>query len=253
MANRRGAVAPLGTYARGMARQATEAMRYGKIGPGSRVPKWRRRRGRHLGGEIVWTERYVLATDISSTFSNSNRKPQSNGWPRRDARITREHEGIEGDLRRGNLSRGTIYFPGQQKVLAGMHRALKPGGRIASIVYSTAENNKFFSIPVSIIRGRAQLPPPLPGQPGQFSLGGAGILEEAYRRAGFRETWVQTFLPLAVSARTACAREDRSGLSPMLSGCRAGGGMFGMRWTGNWAVEGPLVSRGSAWSWRWLK
>src|SRR3712207_8710864 len=29
-----------------------------------------------------------------------------------------------------------------------LSRALKPGGRIAAVVYSTPENNKFFSIPV---------------------------------------------------------------------------------------------------------
>ena len=34
---------------------------------------------------------------------------------------------------------GLIYFPDQQKALTGMHRALKQGGRIAAIVYSTGE------------------------------------------------------------------------------------------------------------------
>ncbi len=63
-----------------------------------------------------------------------------------------------------------------------MKRALKPGGRVAAIVYSTAENNKFFSIPVSIIRRRANLPPPHPGQPGPFSLGGPSVLEETFRK-----------------------------------------------------------------------
>ena len=82
---------------------------------------------------------------------------------------------------------GLIYFPDQQQALAGMKRALKPGGRVAAIVYGTAENNRFFSIPVAVIRRRADLPPPLPGQPGPFSLGGAGVLEEALRKAGFRD------------------------------------------------------------------
>ena len=74
---------------------------------------------------------------------------------------------------------GLIYFPDQQKALAGMKRALKPGGRVAAIVYSTPESNKFFSIPVSIIRRRANLPPPVPGQPGPFSLGGPGVLDQS--------------------------------------------------------------------------
>lgn len=47
---------------------------------------------------------------------------------------------------------GLIYFPDQQKALKEMRRVLKKGGKIAAIVYSTPEKNKFFSIPVSIIR-----------------------------------------------------------------------------------------------------
>ena len=82
---------------------------------------------------------------------------------------------------------GLIYFPDQQKALQGMRRALRPGGKIGAIVYSIPENNKFFSIPVSIIRRRAQLPPPQPGQPGPFSLGSPGVLEKAFLQAGFQD------------------------------------------------------------------
>ena len=54
---------------------------------------------------------------------------------------------------------GLIYFPDRHRALSGIHRALKPGGRVAAIVYSTPEQNRFFSVPVGIIRRRAQLPP----------------------------------------------------------------------------------------------
>jgi SAM-dependent methyltransferase len=90
---------------------------------------------------------------------------------------------------------GLIYFPDQQRALTGMRRVLKLGGKIAAIVYSTGENNKFFSRPSAIIRRRAQLPPPLPGQPGPFNLGSPGVLEEAFTRAGFRD--VQTHVVAA--------------------------------------------------------
>lgn len=81
---------------------------------------------------------------------------------------------------------GLIYFPDQPGALAGQYRALRPDGRISVIVYSTAERNGFFSIPISIIRRRAKLPPPAPGQPGPFSLGGPGVIEDAFRQSGFR-------------------------------------------------------------------
>ena len=103
-----------------------------------------------------------------------------------------------------------------------MHRALKHGGRTAAIVYSTAENNKFFSIPVLIIRRRAQLPPPLPGQPGPFNLDGPGVLEEVYGRAGFRELRTQIVpSPLQLSSAAECVRfeqESFGALHQMMAG-----------------------------------
>lgn len=85
---------------------------------------------------------------------------------------------------------GLIYFPDQQKALRGIHAALRDGGRFSTVVYSTPDENRFFSVPVGIIRGRAQLPPPLPGQPGPFSLGAPGVLEEALTTAGFADVEV---------------------------------------------------------------
>lgn len=80
---------------------------------------------------------------------------------------------------------GLIFFPDQQKALKEMLRVLKPGGFVAAIVYSTVDKNPFFSTPVSIIRKRAQLPPPVKGQPGPFSLGAEGVLDAAFEQAGF--------------------------------------------------------------------
>ena len=128
---------------------------------------------------------------------------------------------------------GLIYFPDQQKALRGMWRALKPGGRIAAIVYSTPDRNQFFSIPVSIIRRRAQLPPPLVGQPGPFSLGAPGVLEAAFAQAGF--TGLETRLvsaPLKLASAAECTRfekESFGALHQMLSGL-------------------PEVERDAAWS-----
>ena len=40
---------------------------------------------------------------------------------------------------------GLIYFPDQQRALAGMRHVLREGGRVAAVVYSTPERNAFFS------------------------------------------------------------------------------------------------------------
>lgn len=105
---------------------------------------------------------------------------------------------------------GLIYFPDQQKALRGFRRVLKPGGRFAAIVYSTPDANRFFSVPIGIIRTRAKTPPPLPGQPGPFSLGAPGVLEEALTQAGFRD--VETLrmpAPLRLPSAADCLRFEK--------------------------------------------
>ena len=117
---------------------------------------------------------------------------------------------------------GLIYFPDQHAALTGMHRVLRDGGRVSAVVYSTPDRNEFFSLPVSIIRSRAQLPPPLPGQPGPFSLGAPGVLEAALRDAGFRDVRVETVpAPVRMSTAAECVRFERESfgaLHQMLGG-----------------------------------
>ena len=105
---------------------------------------------------------------------------------------------------------GLIYFPDQQRALRGIRHALKPGGRFAAVVYSTPDKNPFFSIPVGIIRQRAKLPPPLPGQPGPFSLGGEGVLARSLEQAGFRDVEVRRVdSPVRLSSAAECVRFER--------------------------------------------
>lgn len=117
---------------------------------------------------------------------------------------------------------GMIYFPDQQRALRGMKHALKEGGKVVAMVYSTAEKNTFFSVPVSIIRRRANLPAPLVGQPGPFSLGGDKVLEEAFIQAGFKDVSSQVIdAPLIVDSAAECLqfeKESFGALHQMLSG-----------------------------------
>jgi SAM-dependent methyltransferase len=217
-----------GPFLRAWLGPATETMLdMAKIGPGHRVLDVAAGAGDQTlqTAERVGPSGSVLATDISANilaFAAEN--------ARRAGHLNVETKVLDGeslDVPEGSfdavISRvGLIYFPDQQRALAGMKRALKPGGRVAAIVYSTPENNKFFSVPVSIIRRRANLPPPLPGQPGPFSLGNAGVLEEAFRKAGFRDVQSRT-VPAPVRMKTAaeCVRFERESfgaLHQMLAG-----------------------------------
>ena len=117
---------------------------------------------------------------------------------------------------------GFIYFPDQHAAFVGMRLALRPGGRLAGIVYSTPEANGFFSIPVSIIRRRAQLPAPAQGQPGPFSLGAPGVIEAALERAGFTDVEARRVAaPLRLPSTAefvGFARESFGALHQMLAG-----------------------------------
>jgi len=168
---------------------------------------------------------YVLATDISSNILNfTQNAARQAGLENVDTKVMDgENLEIPDNSFDAVISRvGLIYFPDQHKALAGMKRVLKPGGRVAAITYSLPENNKFFSVPVSIIRRRANLAPPLPGQPGPFSLGGPGVLEAAYQKAGFHDIQVRLVpSPLRMPSAAECVRFERESfgaLHQMLAG-----------------------------------
>nr|WP_288837392.1 class I SAM-dependent methyltransferase [uncultured Flavobacterium sp.] len=155
----------------------------------------------------------VLATDISSNILEYAQKmAEQNGCSNIKTKVMDgENLSLEDETFDAVISRvGLIYFPDQQRALKEMLRVLKPGGKVAAIVYSTPEKNKFFSIPVSIIRNRAKLPPPLPGQPGPFSLGAEGIIEKAFEQAGFINVKSELVdSPLQLSSASECLRFEK--------------------------------------------
>lgn len=168
---------------------------------------------------------HVLATDISSNILEfAARMAKDAGLTNMSTQVMDgEHLDVPDASFDVVISRvGLIYFPDQQQALREMLRVLKPGGRVAAIVYSTPDKNTFFSVPVSIIRNRAQLPPPLPGQPGPFSLGAEGVIEKAFAQAGFTDVRaVRVDAPLRMTTAAECVRFERESfgaLHQMLSG-----------------------------------
>jgi SAM-dependent methyltransferase len=172
------------------------------------------------GGQSITAARragargHVVATDISPTILTYAAKAAAEAGVANVQTMEADGERLD-DLSEGSfdaaISRvGLIYFPDQQQALAGIRRALTPGGRFAAVVYSTAANNEFFSIPVSIIRARAGLPAPQPGQPGPFSLGAPGVLEDVLATAGFTDVSVEVVpSPLRLPSAADCVRFER--------------------------------------------
>ena len=208
--------------------EATELMlELARIGEGSRVLDV----AAGAGGQTLAAARRVgprgavLATDISSRILEfAAREARAAGFA---TVATRTMDGERLAVADGSfdavISRvGLIYFPDQQRALGEMRRAVRAGGRISAIVYSTAERNGFFSLPVSIIRRRAGLPAPGPGLPGPFSLGAPGLLERAYAEAGWRELEVRALeAPVRFPSAAECVRFERESfgaLHAMLAG-----------------------------------
>jgi SAM-dependent methyltransferase len=116
---------------------------------------------------------------------------------------------------------GLMYMPHPVTALREWRRALRPGGWVAVAVFSTPDRNPWGAVPASIIRRRAQLPPPVAGQPGPFSLGAAGALEGAFRQAGFADPEIRA-VPVPHSATSSTdyvrvAREAFGGFNAMMA------------------------------------
>jgi len=174
--------------------------------------------------ERVGPSGYVLATDISEGIVElALQVARERGLEQVE---TRAMDGEKLDLPDASFDAvlcrlGLMYMPHPVTALSEWRRALRPGGRVAVAVFSTPDRNSWGALPASIIRRRAQLPPPVAGQPGPFSLGGAGVLEDVLRQAGFAHPEVRA-LPVPHKAASAAeyvrvAREAFGGFNAMMA------------------------------------
>jgi len=156
---------------------------------------------------------HVLATDISSNILEfAALTARDRGLNNFETRVM---DGENPDAPDASfdavLSRlGLIYFPDRQGALRAAHRLLKSGGRVVLASFTTPDQNRFFSIPISIIRRRAGLAPPAPGLPGPFSLGAPGVMEEMLHGAGFVDVSTKVVrTPLRLESAAECVRFER--------------------------------------------
>ena len=153
-----------------------------------------------MGDLAVMTSRrvgpngFVLATDISTSMLNlAAETVREAGLTNVETRIIdAENLDVAPDSFNAALCRfALMLFPDRTKALAGVYRALKPAGRFAVSVWSTAEKNPLHGLPLAIVSRLAEIPAPLPGQPGMFALSGEGVLDKCLTMAGFRDVAVR--------------------------------------------------------------
>jgi len=168
---------------------------------------------------------YVLATDIAPNFvALADQVAKDAGFAQLEARLMdAENLDLPDASFDAVISRlGLMYFPNLQRALEETLRVLRPGGHISTIVFTTAQRSPFFSIPTTIIRRRAKLPAPAPGEPGPFSLGNPDVLAQHLRAVGFEDVEYRVIsAPLRMASAAECRgwRQETSGtLQQMLIG-----------------------------------
>lgn len=171
---------------------STEAMlRAAEISPGSRVLDVAAGSGDQTLGiaSRVGPDGHVLATDLSPeilAFAAENAR--RNGFDNVEIRVA---DGENLDVPEASFDAaicrlGLMFFPDPLRGLQEMRRALKPGGKACTLVFSSAEQNPCVSILMATALRHAGLPARDPNQPGgPLSLGKPGRIDALFDAAGF--------------------------------------------------------------------
>ena len=175
-------------------RVATQAMLdMAGIAPGSRVLDVAAGAGDQTLdiAERVGSRGFVLATDLSpAILALAKGNALRAGYGNVATRVA-DGESLETDEASFDAAvcrLGLMLFPDPLKGLKELHRALKPGGGVCTMVFSRPEANPCITILMSTALKHAGLPPRDPYQPGGLlSLGKPGLIDDLFRSAGFKD------------------------------------------------------------------
>lgn len=175
-------------------REATDAMlAMAEVGPGARVLDVAAGAGDQTLdiARRVGPTGAVLATDLSPAileFAKDRARRAGYGNVETAAADGENLKVNEGAFDATVCRLGLMFFPDPGKGLREMYRALKPGGRACTMVFSTTDKNPCVSILVSTAFKHARLPPRDPYQPGGLlSLGKPELIDELFQQAGFSQ------------------------------------------------------------------
>jgi SAM-dependent methyltransferase len=175
-------------------RESTDAMlAMADVGPGARVLDVAAGAGDQTLdiAKRVGPTGSVLATDLSpAILEYAKEKAQHAGYSNVETQAA-DGENLKVEQASFDVAicrLGLMFFPDPGKGLNEMFRALKPGGRACTIVFSTPDRNPCATILLSMAFKHAGLPPRDPYQPGGLlSLGKPGLIDELFRQAGFSQ------------------------------------------------------------------
>jgi SAM-dependent methyltransferase len=82
---------------------------------------------------------------------------------------------------------GLMFMPDPVSAIRGLARAVRPGGRIAIVVWPGPEKVPFASLPMAVMRAHTTVPTPPPGAPGMFAFADAERLRAVITDGGFHD------------------------------------------------------------------
>jgi SAM-dependent methyltransferase len=157
-----------------------------------------------LAAERVGSQGHVLATDIAETMLRHVRENARASGLTNVTTLVGAAEGLDVEVESFDAAicrLGLMLFVEPAKALAAVHRALRPAGKVAVVVFTTPKTNPFMAQPMQILLRHAGKSPPAPGQPGIFALGAPGVLEQLMLDSGFTAIEQRTLeVPLKVKS-----------------------------------------------------
>jgi SAM-dependent methyltransferase len=142
-----------------------------------------------IAAQRVGPSGYVLATDISANMLKlAAELAREAGLANVETRVM-DAENLELDADSFDAvicQLGLMLFPDPAKVLRAMRGVVRPGGKVAVLVFSTAEKNPYQGITLGVARDFGSGPSPL------FSLGETAVLENTLGESGLVNITVRT-------------------------------------------------------------
>jgi ubiquinone/menaquinone biosynthesis C-methylase UbiE len=139
-----------------------------------------------MAARIVGPSGSILATDISADMLTiAARVIQQEGVTTITTRVMDAQQlDLEDDTFDAVICRlGLMLLPHPQQALSEIHRVLKPGGKLAALVWSSPEHNPLWSLPLGIVSNYAR-GASSPG-PNPFALSDPSVFERELTEAGF--------------------------------------------------------------------
>ncbi|HEX6510669.1 MAG TPA: class I SAM-dependent methyltransferase [Chloroflexota bacterium] len=157
---------------------------------------------------------YVLATDLSeSMLKAAAEAAHQAGLANMETRVA---DGQQLDLEPDSFDaaicrNGLMFFPDRRKALQSIWRVLKPGCRVAVVVWARPEKNPWHSVSTGVLErygGQAQT------MSIAFSMGEPGLLEDLLASGGFRDVSVRPVPVIRRFDSTAAAVEGMKSSPP---------------------------------------